>query len=430
MPLFYLDVYEMRAILRAQGRLMDDVCDSFERIIDNNFIMTADESAISVYEQFLDLTPDADMTIEERRKIVIANLYRSPHIGEPEINEIFSIFSEGRLTVGFSGGRIELVVDLKEGEYLNIPAFLKALKRQIPAHLSLSVIFEARVGLRILTKGRGYKYRVAPTGVPLTGTIPQRNTEGGLIPGDLAIGINARPFPYKSPETGTKPQRDTLAGIDRRDLSVETQAKGYPYISPATDTLDSGTTPNRATKAGIADAVLIEDTAAAGFPYVAPEAGTKPSRSTAFTDAPRDVQLETGTQKFPYRATLAGISKTGVEPAWATRAKLTNAGVQVDAAAKGFPYISSPTGEEKAGTTPARSSAAGTADQGLQVEAAAKGFPYTAPVSGDTETGTTPNRETGGGAESGAFYAVAEVECFRYTVTLCGTSYCKTKTRR
>jgi hypothetical protein len=147
-PLFYLEVFEMREILKSQGRLMDDICNGFEKIIDDNFILQASRETISVYENFLALTPNPGMSLDERRKLIIATMYRTPHIGETEMREIFNIFCNGELAISVGSGIINLTADIDEGKFLNAPGFLEVLKRQIPAHLALALWIRRLVSVK------------------------------------------------------------------------------------------------------------------------------------------------------------------------------------------------------------------------------------------------------------------------------------------
>ena len=81
MPIFYLDVFEMRAILRAQGRLLDGACAGLEEIVDANFILTANEATIRPWERVFKITYKSRLTLEQRRRVVIGYIIGFGHIG-------------------------------------------------------------------------------------------------------------------------------------------------------------------------------------------------------------------------------------------------------------------------------------------------------------------------------------------------------------
>lgn len=145
MPLFYLDVLEMRAVLRAQGALLDGNCDGLELIIANNFIQTADETTIKQWEAALDITYEEKLTLDQRRSVVIARITGNGHIGEPEIREIIGHYTERAVTVAFAKGVIYITI---EGEIFGEGNLVDTLLRRIPAHLALKITLDVRRSFR------------------------------------------------------------------------------------------------------------------------------------------------------------------------------------------------------------------------------------------------------------------------------------------
>lgn len=136
MPLFYLDVYEMREILKAQGRLADELRASTERVISNEFILLADEQTVTLWEDMLGITYDKPMTLDERKAVIMGHICGYAHIGEPEIREIASLYTKSKVSVAFRKGVIYIDI---EGVDLGfaLSNFLETLLKRIPAHLAL-----------------------------------------------------------------------------------------------------------------------------------------------------------------------------------------------------------------------------------------------------------------------------------------------------
>ena len=134
MPLFYLDVLEMRSILRVQGHALDGLCDSVGKLVDANFILTADEATIRLWEKALEITYNSRLTLEQRRRVVIGYIIGLGHIGEKEIRGIIRQYTDGEVTVEFNRGVITVVV---YGEIFDKDMLLVTLLKRIPAHLSL-----------------------------------------------------------------------------------------------------------------------------------------------------------------------------------------------------------------------------------------------------------------------------------------------------
>ena len=275
-PRFYKDVFEMVEILKAFGRVSFCLEDNIERVFQNQFILTADADTIAVYEAMLKITPNPGMSLEERRKMVLATLYSTPHIGEPEIRELFHIFCDGDLALDLNAGVVELKGDISEGQHLNAPGFLEALSRPIPAHLSFVIVFETQIGVVIATQGKGYGYRVTPTGLPVAGTLPQRSTVSALRDAPIIIEAGSRRFNYASPQAGTIPQRDTTAGVGHSGVEIATVAQNWGHTSPMAGVNNAGTHPGRAAQGGTAAAEVDVDTMAKAYPYASQAAGRSP----------------------------------------------------------------------------------------------------------------------------------------------------------
>lgn len=69
-PRYYREVWEMVAILKANGRLLDDAQDAIENIYKNGFIDSMDEAAIAELERFLYIRARSRRTLEERRRLI------------------------------------------------------------------------------------------------------------------------------------------------------------------------------------------------------------------------------------------------------------------------------------------------------------------------------------------------------------------------
>ena len=69
-PRYYREVWEMVAILKANGRLLDDAQDAIENIYKNGFIDSMDEAAIAELERFLYIRARNQRTLEERRRLI------------------------------------------------------------------------------------------------------------------------------------------------------------------------------------------------------------------------------------------------------------------------------------------------------------------------------------------------------------------------
>ena len=81
-PRFYRDVFEMVEILKAFGRVADGLEAGVERVFLNSFILTADAETVKEWEGILHITYAEQLTLDQRKRVVIGRLCGNGHIGE------------------------------------------------------------------------------------------------------------------------------------------------------------------------------------------------------------------------------------------------------------------------------------------------------------------------------------------------------------
>lgn len=136
-PRYYREIFEMVEILKAHGKIADDLEENIERVFLNNFILTADEQTIKIWEEdILSITYQKSLSLEQRKKVIIALLCGHGHIGEPEIREIIGNYTKNAVAVDFEKGRISILIDGMVFDEINL---YHTLLKRIPAHLGLGV---------------------------------------------------------------------------------------------------------------------------------------------------------------------------------------------------------------------------------------------------------------------------------------------------
>jgi len=138
-PVWQWEIYEMDAIWKAWGSLLDDIQAEIIQGIDNNFIDYADAPTITKLEAWLRITHDFPRTLVERRNIIKAFIIGQGKIGRKEIIDILHIFTGGVVEVGFSAGIIYIEVTRDFGDALNLIDIHMALDNRLPAHLQLDI---------------------------------------------------------------------------------------------------------------------------------------------------------------------------------------------------------------------------------------------------------------------------------------------------
>ncbi len=183
MPLYYLDVKEMRAVLRAQGYLLDGVCSGMEKLVDVNFILTADEAAVKQWERALEITYKGQPTLDQRKRVIIGYIIGQGHIGEKEIREIIGQYTPNAVAFSFMRGVITIMV---EGEIFDEDNLLKTLLKRIPAHLGLNISIHIQKQYRqtiFFAQGGAVGSYFMSTGIPSVkmSAVSRERTAGGLF---------------------------------------------------------------------------------------------------------------------------------------------------------------------------------------------------------------------------------------------------------
>lgn len=135
-PRYYREVYEMDAILRTEGELADGLQSGIDAVLANGFILEADEKAIASWENLLGITYGEELTLDQRRAVVIARLLGFGHIGEQEIRDIIAQYTSADVEIDFDKGIIYIVIN---AELFDEDNMLKTLTNRIPAHLALDI---------------------------------------------------------------------------------------------------------------------------------------------------------------------------------------------------------------------------------------------------------------------------------------------------
>lgn len=141
-PEFYREVYEMVEILKAQGKLVDNVQNGIEQVFSNQFIDSADEEVISLYEKISGIVPDRFKTIEERRKTVKSHLIGSGKISASVIADMIRIYTDSdtvcSLELFDKAGNQQLYInaDIGNASSLDVSVIEDFLSLRLPAHLN------------------------------------------------------------------------------------------------------------------------------------------------------------------------------------------------------------------------------------------------------------------------------------------------------
>lgn len=233
-PLFYRDIKEMDAILRAHGKIADDLEAGIEQVFANNFIDTANEATIERLEKFLDLGLNRSRTLEERRRLVKSFFAGFGSVSASMLEGIVRSYTDAEVSVRFEpfddAGNNMLYIEFGRG---NSPTLYMSdinllLNKKIPAHIKwqAAVVYPFPIGIGI--KRMHYRF-----GYDLAGTKPDIAMLGltmnltSVIEAQKSIGLLNYEAAREDAQTGKHPDIATIGSYLAIKDVIETKAEIY-----------------------------------------------------------------------------------------------------------------------------------------------------------------------------------------------------------
>lgn len=135
-PRFYRDVYEMVEILKAQGKLADEIEANIEKTYRNCFIDYADEPTLAKLEQFLGIGLNKNRPFDERRRLIKSYFLGFGKISATKIKEMLGVFTDNTIDIHFLDHvlKIEFNHDINEAMHFH-QDIKKLLYQKLPAHI-------------------------------------------------------------------------------------------------------------------------------------------------------------------------------------------------------------------------------------------------------------------------------------------------------
>lgn len=180
-PRYYRDVFEMVEILKAEGRIADELEAHIEQAYLNNFVLTADLETVKIWEKILNITYSKPLTLDQRKRVIIGRISGYGHIGEPEIRGVIANYTDNTVAVDFARGVIYIVIN---GEIFDENNLLNTLLRRIPAHLALDMQIHIRRTFRQTLDisfggATGSNFKLDPVGEDRVSRFPVDISYGG-----------------------------------------------------------------------------------------------------------------------------------------------------------------------------------------------------------------------------------------------------------
>lgn len=244
-PRWWTEYREMDANYRFAGWTLDLMAYFLEQMVKNQFPSQADEDTITMFERLLRIEYDAELTLEERRRVVAAYYSGTGHLSRSVILALVKAYTGQDGEVYWDGPTLRICFDNGSVNRVSIGLLQKILERRMPAHIPYQTCCICRAGLWIRADKEVWEERFTQAG-----TEPRTNTglamTGGGIELEPKTKANRHTYPLAGEidATGTYPSLDTGLILSHGEMLIqaELEATSVKY-GQASDDLCTGTEP-------------------------------------------------------------------------------------------------------------------------------------------------------------------------------------------
>ena len=144
LPDYYDGVYEMEAIMHAQGGVLDEMDDRQMRTLLNEFVIKTDIHGISVFEDQIGVIPEPGDTLQDRQNRVLMRLLPPHPITLRYLREVFKTLKIPAEVSVFRPKR-EAIVEANKGEISNKQ--INNVKYILNVYLPANMIYQIQIKL-------------------------------------------------------------------------------------------------------------------------------------------------------------------------------------------------------------------------------------------------------------------------------------------
>lgn len=142
LPDYYNDVYEMQAIMHAQGEVLDKAESEQLRLFLNQFVTQTDAKGISVFEDQVGIKPAPNDDLEARQNKVLMRLLPPRPITIWYLRDLFATL---KITATITVIQRDAIVEAKSAEINS--SQIENIKYLLNIYLPANMIYEIRVAL-------------------------------------------------------------------------------------------------------------------------------------------------------------------------------------------------------------------------------------------------------------------------------------------
>lgn len=137
-PVIYNDNSEMQALYTVQNQLYTTANEDGKKLFRNRFIISADESAVRVYEKMYDVYPDYTITLEQRRQKIIDKIIFRPPFTRQRLTEILEHFyGKGKYSYEIYPSRYEVIINIDTDSPINYMQYNDNIRALLPSNIKI-----------------------------------------------------------------------------------------------------------------------------------------------------------------------------------------------------------------------------------------------------------------------------------------------------
>lgn len=242
LPDYYNDIVEMQAYLNSLGNKLDSAEEANQRVLNNNFVYSADEETIERLERYLFLPVEKTKPLDDRRRLVASFFIGFGKISATKIKDIVYQFTNAIPEVDFKDSTIFVEIERGSTKSLYLVDVATILSRRLPAHLGFTLSVKITVNTTVESRAKIYPFDFKLTDTLFCGTHPVYAYLGEID--DREVNISASDeislFDYRL--TGTYPNEATLGDIDLAQSEVGANSVNYPFDYKLTGTIPTDST--------------------------------------------------------------------------------------------------------------------------------------------------------------------------------------------
>lgn len=138
LPPFMQQYLEMQKIISTEEAELQNAVNEYDKMLNNQFILTADETGVKRFEKFMSIVPSVGDTLEERKTRIISKWNDSlPYTFRKLIEALNVLCGEGNYTIEHDFANYEMHLNVSMSGQ-NLKQLDKVLFDMIPANIKVT----------------------------------------------------------------------------------------------------------------------------------------------------------------------------------------------------------------------------------------------------------------------------------------------------